>query len=120
MNGFNLFLPFLQAAPAGAVGGMDQNSIMSIVMIVGFIAIFYFLIIRPQNKRQKETQKMLDTLKKGDEVVTIGGVHASVVSVEGDTVLLKVDENVKMKYNKSAIATVVDKTKAAEAPADKK
>lgn len=114
MNLLTLFLPVLQAAP----GGMDNNSIMSIVMIVGFIAIFYFLIIRPQNKRQKETEKMLSEMKKGDAVVTIGGCHGTLVSVDGDTVVIKVDENVKLKFNKSAVATVGG-DKAAEKAAEK-
>lgn len=121
MNLLTLFLPVLQAAP----GGFDNNSIMSIVMIVGFIAIFYFLIIRPQNKRQKETEKMLSEMKKGDAVVTIGGCHGTLVSVDGDTVVIKVDENVKLKFNKSAVATVVgdkaaEKAKTAEAAPEKK
>lgn len=122
MNVLSLFLPMLQGVPGLS---LDNNSIMSIVMIVGFIAIFYFLIIRPQNKRQKETEKMLNEIKKGDPVVTIGGCHGTVYSVDGDTVVIKVDDNTKLKFNKSAVATVGDKskvteTKLAETPTEKK
>jgi len=81
--------------------------------------IFYFLIIRPQNKKQKEMQKMLAAVKKGDKIVTIGGIHGVVNTVkEGGTVVVKVDENCKMEFSKSAIASVLNKD-AAPAPAEK-
>ena len=79
---------------------------MSVVPFVLIIAIFYFFIIRPQNKKQKETQKMIDALKKGDKVVTIGGIHGVVTSTKEKTVILKVDENVKIEVNRSAVAGV--------------
>ena len=74
--------------------------------IVIMVAIFYFLLIRPQNKKQKETQRMLDALKKGDKVITIGGIHGTVSSVKEKTVIVKVDENCKIEFNRPAIATV--------------
>ena len=60
---------------------------------------------RPQNKKQKETQKMLDALKKGDKVVTIGGIHGVVSSVKDKTVIVKVDDNCKVEFTRSAIAS---------------
>ena len=76
-------------------------------------AIFYFLIIRPQNKRQKETKQMLENLKKGDRVVTIGGIRGTIFSMKDDAVVLKVDDNTKIQFSKSAISSVVDKSSAA-------
>ena len=80
---------------------------MSVVPFILIIAIFYFFIIRPQNKKQKETQKMIDALKKGDKVVTIGGIHGLVAQTKEKTVILKLDEGVKVEFNRSAIAGVV-------------
>lgn len=103
----NLFV--LQGAEGGVPG-----SIMTFLPFVLIIAVFYFLIIRPQNKKQKETQKMLDALKKGDKVVTIGGVHGTVSNVKEKTVIVKVDDNTKIEFTRSAIATVADASKEPE------
>ncbi|MBR4323832.1 preprotein translocase subunit YajC [Treponema sp.] len=97
------FVPLLQAA--GAASG--SQTLMSVVPFILIIAIFYFFIIRPQNKKQKETQKMIDALKKGDKVVTIGGIHGLVSQTKEKTVIIKVDEGVKIEVNRSAIAGVV-------------
>jgi preprotein translocase subunit YajC len=110
----NLFsLPLLFGAPQGAgtqpADGMGQ--IMSFAPFILIIAIFYFLIIRPQNKKQKETQKMLGALKKGDKVVTIGGVHGTIAAVRDSSVVLKVDDNVKMEFSRSAVASVTSVSK---------
>jgi preprotein translocase subunit YajC len=72
------------------------------------ILVFYFLVLRPQNKKQKETQKMLAAVKKGDRVVTIGGIRAVVASVKEDAVVLKVDDNTKIEFSKSAISQVLE------------
>ena len=78
------------------------------------ILIFYFLIIRPQNKKQKETQKMLAALKKGDRVASIGGIRGTVTSVKEQTVVVKVDDSTKLEFTKNAIASVLEKGKEAE------
>lgn len=77
-----------------------------ITTVVMMIAIFYFFLIRPQSKRQKETEKMLAALKKGDKVVTIGGIHGTITSVKENTIVLKVDDNTKIEFNRTAIASV--------------
>lgn len=87
-------------------GGGDGNMLMTLITFGAVILIFYFMIIRPQNKKQKETQRMLAELKKGDKIVTIGGLHGVVDFVDGETVILEVDKNVTLKFSKSAIATV--------------
>lgn len=107
-----MFIPLLQAA-----GAASSQTLMSVVPFIAIIAIFYFFIIRPQNKKQKETQKMIDALKKGDKVVTIGGIHGVVSSTKEKTVILKVDENVKIEVNRAAIAGVEN---PAQAKSDKK
>lgn len=104
------FIPFLQAA-ASTSGGFA----MSVMPFVLIIIIFYFFIIRPQNKKQKETQKMLDALKKGDKVITIGGIHGVISSVKENTVIVKVDDNAKIEFNRTAISGVVVDKPAASA-----
>jgi preprotein translocase subunit YajC len=81
-------------------------------MFALIIGIFYFLILRPQQKRQKERQKLLDAVKKGDKVVTAGGLHGTVAGLDDKTVLLQVSENVKMKFERSAISTIVKEGEA--------
>ncbi len=83
------------------------------------ILIFYFLIIRPQKKKDKETQAMLDAVKKGDKIVTIGGIHGTVVTVKETTVVVKVDDNARIEFTKSAIANVLNKQTATAKPAKK-
>ena len=108
-------VPVLQAAA-------QQGGIVSMVLPIALIfVIFYVFIIRPQNKKQKETQKMIDALKKGDKVVTIGGIHGVISSVKDQTVIVKVDDDAKIEFTRSAIASViVDKpAKEEEKPAEK-
>ena len=103
-------LSLLMAAPQqgaeGAQGGA-AGGFMTFLPFVLIIAIFYFLIIRPQNKKQKETQKMLSALKKGDKVVTIGGIHGTIQSVRDQSVVVKVDDSVKIEFNRSAISSIL-------------
>ncbi len=82
------------------------NAIVSLMPLIFIFAIFYFLLIRPQQKKQKEHEKMISELKKNDEVVTNGGIHGTVVNVKDSTLILKIDDNVKIEINKNAIAYV--------------
>ncbi len=110
------YLPLLQNATSNvSTTGSFSSLIVTVVLMIG---IFYFFLIRPQNKKQKEMEKMLAALKKGDKVVTIGGIHGVVSSTKEKTVILKVDDNVKLEFNRSAIASV-DKPEA-EKKADAK
>ena len=104
----NLFakLPLLMGVPEGGAGGSGQM-VTTFITFGLVILIFYFLIIRPQNKKQKETKKMLSALKKGDKVVSIGGVHGTVVAVKEQSTVVKVDDNTKLEFSKSAISSVV-------------
>ncbi|MCQ2981501.1 MAG: preprotein translocase subunit YajC [Treponemataceae bacterium] len=104
----------LQAAAAGT--SMTSTLIMMALIFV----IFYFFLIRPQNKKQKETERMIAALKKGDKVVTIGGIHGTISSTKEQTVIVKVDDGAKIEFNRSAIATVIaDKPAKADKKAKK-
>lgn len=84
--------------PSGSMGGM--------LLTFGLMfAVMYFLIIRPQQKRQKEHQKMLDAVKKGDRIITGGGLHGVVKEVREDTLLVKIAENTVVELTRGAVAT---------------
>lgn len=102
-------LPLLQVDPAPAAGGQLITMLVTFGLI---IVIFYMLVIRPQNKKQKDTQKMLGAVKKGDRVTTIGGIRGLVTAVKEQTLTLKVDDNTKIEFTKSAISSVLDKKEA--------
>jgi preprotein translocase subunit YajC len=100
-------LSLLLGAPDAAAAGAGPGSFVStLVPFAMIIAIFYFLIIRPQNKKQKETQRMLSALKKGDKITTIGGIHGVIQSVKENSVIVKVDEDTKIEFSRSAISGV--------------
>ncbi|OQY35088.1 MAG: preprotein translocase subunit YajC [Spirochaetaceae bacterium 4572_59] len=94
--------------PAGGGASSTGSMTTSLVTFALVIGIFYFLIIRPQNKKQKETKNMINAMKKGDKIVTIGGIRGTVLSVKDDTAIIKVDENTKLEMNKSAVSAVVN------------
>lgn len=94
----------MMGQPANDGGGSMVTTLMMFALI-GLI--FYFMIIRPQSKRQKERQKMLDAMKKGDKIVTSGGVHGKIIAMEDKTVLIEIADNVKVKVEKSAVSAVV-------------
>ncbi|MCU0332075.1 MAG: preprotein translocase subunit YajC [Ignavibacteriaceae bacterium] len=94
-------------APQGGEGG--GGLISTLIMFGAIFLIFYFMIIRPQQKRAKEREKLLSNLEKGDKIVTNGGIHGVIAGLEEKTALLQVSENVKLKIDRSAIATVLAK-----------
>ena len=95
------------------------GSLVSMLPILLIFVIFYFLLIRPQNKKQKETEKMIAALKKGDKIITIGGIHGVISSTKENTVIVKVDDNTKIEFNRSAIASLVSEKTEKEEPAKK-
>lgn len=92
---------------AQAAAGGDQAMIYQVVMWVGIIGVFYFFMIRPQQKKAKEQKALLGNLKKGDSVVTIGGIHAKVFTVDETIVVLELDKGVKLTVEKSAISRTI-------------
>ncbi|MBR5398963.1 MAG: preprotein translocase subunit YajC [Bacteroidales bacterium] len=98
MNIISIILQAQQAQQGG--GGLSL-----IIMMVAIFAIMYFLMIRPQQKKQKELQKFRNELKKGDKVVTIGGIYGTIEEIpeSGNYVMMRVDTNVRIKVAKSSI-----------------
>jgi preprotein translocase subunit YajC len=93
------------------------GSIWSMVLMFGsIIAIFYFMIIRPQQKRTKEREKLLDSIKKGDKIITAGGIHGTVIGIEDKTVLIQIADNVKVKLERGSVSVV---NKVGEMPEQK-
>ena len=88
--------------------------ISSLLPFVLIILVFYFLILRPQKRRQKEREKLLTGVQRGDKVVTSGGIHGTVEGIEDNIVLVKIADNVKVKMEKSAISTIVGVTDQAK------
>jgi preprotein translocase subunit YajC len=104
------------ALVAAAQQGSGQNMSL-VIMMFGTIALaFYFIIIRPQKREQRQRQVMLDAVKKGDKVVTIGGIHGVVVDVDQNAgvVTVEVAKNVKLNFTKSAISNITKKGKGSE------
>ncbi|MCS6795279.1 MAG: preprotein translocase subunit YajC [Raineya sp.] len=85
-------------------GSQGGSSLMSLIFMIGIFVVFYFFMIRPQQKRQKEQMKFRDSVKRGDKIVTIGGVHGKIVEVGKDTVVLEIDRGVKITLEKNAIS----------------
>jgi preprotein translocase subunit YajC len=94
-------------APQGGEGG--GSLISTLIMFGAIFLIFYFMIIRPQQKRAKEKANLLANLEKGDKVVTNGGIYGVISGLEEKTALLQVSDNVKIKIDRSAITTVLPK-----------
>ena len=89
-----------------AGGGSDFTSFLP---IIGMIAIFYFFFIRPQQRKQKETKKYLQEIKKGEMVVTVGGIHGKIMEVSDTTVLIDVDRGTKLLVEKSSVSLEASK-----------
>jgi preprotein translocase subunit YajC len=106
-------LLFMTPAPGQEGPGMMSN----IFFFAAIIAIFYFMIIRPQQKRQKERDRLMSSLSKGDKIITSGGIHGTIVGLEEKTALVQISDNVKVKIDRQAIATVVHESTQ---PAEKK
>lgn len=113
----NSLLALMAADPSGA--STTGSMVTTLVTFVLIILIFYFLIIRPQKKRDKEAKAMIEAMKKGDKVVTIGGIHGTIVTVKESTVIVKVDDSARLEFSKSAISTVTAKDAVKSAPAKK-
>ena len=94
--------------------GGFEGIVFNFLPIIAIVAIFYFMVIGPANKQRRKTQEMLAALKKGDRVLTTGGIYGTVQGVESDIVHLKIAENVKVKVARSAIANTVSGDSSAE------
>lgn len=105
-----------QDAAAAAPAGIESYLVTYGPLVLMFV-VLYFLLIRPQQRRQKTRNMMLGNLKKGDKVVTIGGLHGTILEMNDDTVILRVNDVTKLTFDRSAVNTV---TTSAPAPAEEK
>ncbi|NLF37990.1 preprotein translocase subunit YajC [bacterium] len=128
-------VPSVQSAPAGtpapeapvqAAGeeavqqpAPQGNMLKSLLPFIAIFAIMYFLMIRPQQKKQREKEQMLRAVGVGDKIVTTGGIYGVVTQVKQDSVRLKIDDNTRIELAKAAIGTVLERAQGA-APAETK
>lgn len=113
MNLFDLLILAQAASPVPEGAPPPQNAFMSLLPLIFIFVIFYFLLIRPQQKRQKEHEKLVAGIKTGDSVVTSSGIHGIVANVKDKTVIIKVADNVKIEFDRAAVVTV----KSTDSPA---
>jgi len=90
--------------PAGENGGEGGFDWTLIVFLIAIFAVFYFLLIRPQQKRQKEHQQLTEELRRGDRVITAGGIHGQIESISEDSVVLKVESGTTIRVTRSSVA----------------
>lgn len=96
-------------AYAAAPSGAPATDVSSFILLIGFVVIFYFFLIRPQNKRAKEQRELIANLKKGDEVITNGGILGRISKVTDDFIVVEISDNVEVTLQKSYIASIVPK-----------
>ena len=94
------------AAPPGGSGGQQGSMFSTLIPLVVIFAIFYFLMIRPQQKQAKKHKEMLAALKKGDKVVTRGGMMGTIYSIADNIITLEVADNVRIQFSRESIAGV--------------
>jgi len=116
---YSLIMAMGSTATTASSSGTQGSMLTTFVTFGAIILIFYFLIIRPQKKRDKEAKDMLAAMKKGDKIVTIGGIRGTVAVVKESTVVVKVDDNTRIEFTKNAIAQILD-AKPAPASSSKK
>ncbi|WP_127529686.1 preprotein translocase subunit YajC [Paenibacillus kobensis] len=104
---------YLAADTASSGGGGIWGLLLPFILM---FAVFYFLLLRPQQRKTKTRNSMMSQLKKGDKISTIGGLHGTIVELNSDTVVLRVNDTVKMTFDRTAIGNVIA---SAPAPAEK-
>jgi len=104
----NLLSILLMAAPQGQ--GAQQSGWLSFLPLVLIIVVFYFFFIRPQMKRSKDQKKFKESLQKGQKIITIGGIHGRIVEIQDTTVTIEVENNVRLRIEKSAVAMDTSET----------
>ena len=103
-------LAFAQGSGGGVASNPIVQQVWSVLPIVAIFAVFYFLLIRPQQKQRRERESMLQAVKKGDRIVTTGGMHGTVLNLTEHTVVLRASDGVKLEFDRSAIGRIVEKT----------
>jgi len=105
---------YAMGASGGDAGAPAGGGASGLIMMAVIFAIFYFILIRPQQKKMKEHKKMVDELKKGDEIITGGGIYGTVESASTDTLTVKIAEGTKVKITRGSVAHVI--TEGSEKP----
>ena len=100
-------LAFAAASPPGGAGG-SSALLTQVVFFAAIFGIFYFLLIRPQQRQKREREQMLAAVKKGDRVVTGSGLHGTVIGLNEHTVTLRVDNQVKLEFDRSALGRIME------------
>ena len=95
----------LMAPPAGG----NSNPIMSFLPLILIAIVFYFFMIRPQTKRMKDQKNFIENLKKGDKIVTVGGIHGKIAEINDDTFLMEIEGGVKMKIDRVSVSLEASK-----------
>lgn len=114
----NLFILAQAASQTPAPGnGGGGSPLTPLIMMGGLVAVFYFMVIRPQSQRQKQQQALIASMKTGDKVVTAGGMHGLIANVKETTVIVKVADNVKIEVDKSAVTSVTKRSEDDSTPA---
>ena len=96
-------------ADAGAAAAQTADPLASLILPIGLVVLFYFFLIRPQSKRQKEHKKMVNDLQKGEEVLTSGGILGKVTNIKDDFITLEIAKDVSLQIQKSAVQTIMPK-----------
>ncbi len=97
----NMYI-LLQAAPAAGGGGL--SGLTSFLPLILIVVVFYFFMIRPQMKKQKEAKRFMAEIKKGDKIVTIGGIHGKIADIQDTTFIIEVEGGVKLRISKTAVS----------------
>ena len=112
MNVFSLLA--MAPSPAGGAGGAQQSSVFMFVWLGLMVALFYFMLIRPQKRREKERVALLNAVKTGDRVLFAGGFLGTVANVKEKTLIVKISDNVKVEIVRSSVSQVLDKGETPE------
>ncbi|MEP7234993.1 MAG: preprotein translocase subunit YajC [Ignavibacteriota bacterium] len=104
----SLFLGIILMSPAQG-GEQGSSAISTVVMFGSIILIFYFMIYRPQRKRQKDREALIGKMDKGDKVILSGGMHGTISAIEETTVLIQVSDSTKIRFEKSSVNSVIPK-----------
>ena len=107
-------IAYAMGAPGGAAGQPAGSGFSGLFMMVIIFGIFYFILIRPQQKKMKEHKKMVEELKKGDKIVTQGGIYGMVENACLNTLMVKIAEGTKVKIARSSVATVLTEEEASK------
>jgi preprotein translocase subunit YajC len=105
----SFFISDVWAAAGNPITGAGDNGMFSLMMIAGIFVLFYFMMIKPQNKRMKEHQELLNRLRKGDEIITTGGILAKIVSLNEQYMKVSLSDGVDVLLQKSAVSSILPK-----------